>query len=181
MYNKIMNSKYLTPRARQEIYKNENTPDHVIRHCKCVSEVALAISKALEREGFALNLRLIQDSCLFHDLKRSMPNHAEEGYEVLYNLGFIKEAEIVRDHMRHNPSSSVSDLTELDIVCIADRLVLEDEYVGLEKRMEYVLNKASSEDAIKAINAKKKEMTKILMGIEEITGKTIDEIVGEDK
>ena len=176
-----MNSKPLSKKTREQIYENENTPSHVIRHCKCVSEVALAIGGALQKEGLPLNLKLIQDSCLLHDLKRAVPNHAEEGYEVLLNLGLLEEAEIVREHMRHNPSCTCEALTELDIVCIADRLVLEDEYVGLEKRMEYVLNKASGEDAVKAIINKKQELKSVLKKIEEKTGRTIDEIVRKGK
>jgi len=180
MYNINMKRESLSQESYEKICKAENTPVHVICHCRCVSNVAVLIAKALIKEGFDLDLVLLRNSCLLHDISRAKPDHAERGYELLVKLGYLDEAAIVREHMRHNPSSSCEDFTELDIVCIADRLVLEDCFVGLEERMAYVLEKSKDNlEAIRIIRNKKAELKIVLKKIEEKVGKTIEEIILE--
>ena len=94
--------------------------------------------------------------------------------------GWLDEAEIIRVHMHYSPFSELEDLTETDMICLADRLVLEDAYAGLDKRMDYVIakaKKAGRANAEEIINAKKEITRKLIKEIEKTIGITFDQLM----
>ena len=74
--------------------------------------------------------------------------------------------------------SPIDKANETDMVCLGDRLVKEDRYVGLDERIDYVINKARKkgvgEDVINNILKKKQEAGEFIRGIERKTGRSID-------
>ena len=81
--------------------------------------------------------------------------------------------------------SPIDKANETDMVCLGDRLVKEDKYVGLDERIDYVINKAgrngAGEAVINNILKKKQEAGEFIKGIERVTGRTIDDIaLGKD-
>ena len=84
--------------------------------------------------------------------------------------------------MTYPQYNSVDKLNECDIVCIADRVVKEDTYVGLDERIDYILKKAEGKPDVQKKILKKKEETRILLDeIGEIIGKSLDELFAESR
>ncbi len=160
--------------------KEYNTPVHVIGHCRAVAETAYIIAEELNKHGYDLNLDLILAAGLTHDIARVEDEHWNRGAEFMAERGWLEEAEIIRVHMHYSPFSELKDLTETDMICLADRTVLEDTYVGLDKRMDYVIEKAIKAGRLNAreiINSKKEITRQTIIGIENIIGITLDQLM----
>lgn len=161
------------------IISEYGTPQRVVRHCKEVTRVALAIASELNKKGCDLDLNIIQAAGLLHDVARVEKDHEKAGSILLKELGYPYVAEIISRHMRYSEFHLPSEMTETDIVCLGDRLVKEDEFVGLDERMDYVIQKMISwgkEDAVPVILAKKEQVRSVICEIEKLTGKSLDEI-----
>lgn len=158
------------------LYKKYQTPDHVILHCRAVADTAVKIGEALNAHGFSLDIPLIRGAALAHDVARVHEKHWEVGAYILENLGYTDEADIVRVHMRYD-FQPFEKLSETDLVCLGDRLVKEDEYVGLDERIDYILKKAPDDpDVQKRILSKKEETRQFMKQIEGAIGQTIDNL-----
>lgn len=163
------------------LYLQYHTPEHVIRHCHEVSDTAVRIGEALNAHGFNLDIHLIRGAGLAHDVARVSDKHWEVGADILSELGYQAEADIVRVHMRYD-FNDFDALNETDMVCLGDRLVKEDKYVGLDERIEYILHKAPDEPEVRKRILSKKEETRYLMEqIEAVIGQTIDSLFDGQK
>jgi hypothetical protein len=70
--------------------------------------------------------------------------------------------------------------TETDMVCLADRLVLENHYVGLHIRMDYIIKKAGDQpEIIRRIQSNKVLVGEYIAKLEQLLGTTIESIVQE--
>lgn len=160
------------------LLKNYQTPDHVIRHCVKVTDTALKIGKALIDKGYDLDLGLIQSAGLIHDIARVEDKHWEIGADIADRLGYHQEAEIIKIHMFYNCNPDRDAINEKDIVCLSDRMVKEDEYVGLENRMQYVLEKfRGNPEAYERISRKMKDNKEMIDKIEKVIGTSIDSLM----
>jgi len=160
------------------LLKKYHTPEHVIRHCIKVAETALRIGKALNEKGCDLDLDLIQGAGLIHDIARVEDKHWERGADIASSLGYRQEAEIIKIHMTYNCDPECEKISEADVICLADRMVKEDEYVGLENRMQYVLDKfAGNREAVERIRKRIQDNKAMIGRIEEIIGTTIDSLM----
>ncbi len=164
-----------------KLLKEYGTPEHVIRHCIAVADTAVAIGNALNEAGYRLDIDLIQGAAIIHDIARVHDKHWDVGADIARNLGFNDEADIIKVHMFYPEFSQVAKANETDMVCLGDRLVKEDQYVGLDERIDYVITKArkkgAGEDVINNILIKKQEAAQFIKDIETVTGKTMDDIV----
>ncbi|MEG0829085.1 MAG: HDIG domain-containing protein [Anaerovoracaceae bacterium] len=163
-----------------KLLKEYNTPIHVINHCKAVAHVAMVMGNELNRNGFKLNLDLIQGAGLLHDIARVEDEHWKIGSKIAESLGYTQEAHIIGVHMTYSPFSSIESINETDLVCLGDRVIKEDAYVGLDERMEYIIQKAKNKghkDAIARILEKKKEAEGLIDGIEKTIGMSLDELM----
>lgn len=171
-----MTAKRITEDECRQLYKEYNTPPHVIRHCEAVSMVAVKIGEALNKSGLNLDIDLVKGAGLAHDIARAGDEHWIVGANILEDLGYKDEADIVRVHMFYN-FNSFDKLNETDLVCLGDRLVREDEYVGLDVRIEHIINKAGNEPKRTERILESKKATRGFMDqIEEQIGQTIDSL-----
>ena len=112
--------------------------------------------------------------------KRAIEEALKEAAKVLRSLGYNDEADVVENHM-HYDFPKEGDPDETDIVCLADRLVCEDEYVGLDRRLDYLINKpGKTEERTRRLLEKKKDTEDFISRIEEKMGCTIDSLFAED-
>ena len=84
--------------------------------------------------------------------------------------------------MMYEFTADAMHLTEADLVCIGDRIMLEDYYAGIDKRMDYIIAKAERQGnmAARPIILKKKEETKVLLRqIEDRIGMTLDKLMAD--
>lgn len=164
----------------EELYEKYATPAHIRRHCKAVCRAALILARELNLYGFNLDLELIRGAALLHDLVRLKENHAGEAAKILLDIGYQEEAAIILVHMDYDMAKTLSDISEVDLVCFGDRVVREDEFVGLSARMEYVVEKArGNEAAINRIRSREKETELLLKEIEQLIGMSIEELMNK--
>ncbi len=174
----IAGGRMIDRRTQEELFNEYGTPERVRRHCNAVAEAAVKLGNALNAAGYNLDLELIESAARIHDVARATPHHADAGYEFLMAKGYAAEAAIVKEHMTHefNPVESIN---ELDVVCMGDRTVKEDEYVGLKSRMEYLMQKPSIADDRKAlIKSIAKKTGEYFEAVERVIGITFDELLG---
>lgn len=154
------------------------TPPHVIRHCMAVSDTAVRIGRALIEKGVDLDLNLLEASTLLHDIARVEENHGVKGAVFLEKRGYRQVAKLVKSHMFYATDPYKDNITEQDLLCLADRMVKEDKYVGLDERMGSVLEKliALGVDTDRVIH-RLEENRLIKERIEKIIGKPIDSLM----
>ena len=165
----------------QEYYKRFETPKHVIGHCRGVSDAGARIASALNDAGFSLDVELVRVSGLVHDMCRLRENHGEEAARILREDGYPEEADVVENHM-HYTFGDPRHVKETDILCLADRLVLEDTYVGLDRRIDYLIHKPGETFARTERLYKSKQATREYMdALESFIGKSIDSLFIEPR
>ena len=106
----------------ERLYEEYQTPEHVIAHCREVTRVACGIAEHLNLHGYHLDVDLVRGAGLAHDVARTSDEHWNVGADILQELGYESEAEIVRNHMFYN-FDCIDCLCETDMVCLGDRLV----------------------------------------------------------
>lgn len=175
---------YITDPLIQKLYEEFNTPAHVRAHCRGVTECALKLADALmaaDPEGIHLDKQLLYGAGMLHDMARRQDHHEIVAADRLEELGFSEAAEIVRGHMKTMTYHDADHVTEADLLYISDRMVLEDTFVGLEKRMAYLREKMirngrdpDSEHA----RMNRRNSYQFVQQIEEKTGRPVSEICG---
>ncbi len=171
-------TKRITQNEIEDLYVKWHTPDKVKAHCKAVSDVGVKLAEELNKHGYSLDLTLIKGTGLVHDVARIYDKHELIGYDILSELGYMDEANIVKVHMRYPKYNEIEELNECDIICLADRVVKENKYVGLDERIEYIIGKVpdGNPEVIERILLKKEETREVLDKIAQIIGKSIDEL-----
>lgn len=170
--------KYPTLEQCKKLWEKYQTPPHVIGHCKEVSRVATLLAKTLKEHGVDLNVPLVQSAGWLHDIKRVEEAHWEKGAQIAKELGYDDIADLILVHMSYRIDGEKKEITELDLLCIADRTVLEDKFVGLDLRMDYIIKKSNhdlqTEERIRKSFAQTRHF---LEYIEQIVGRSLDEIM----
>ena len=136
--------KHLTDTDIQNLYQEFHTPAHVQAHCRGVTQCAMKLADALmaaDPEQIRLDRALLYGAGMVHDMARKCEHHEAVAADKLAELGFQAEAEIVRGHMRTMTYHDIDHVTEADLLYISDRMVLEDTFVGPEKRFAYLREK----------------------------------------
>ena len=129
------------------------------------------------------DLALTEAAGLLHDMARVEENHWDVAADFCIEHGMPDEGKIIRVHMMYEFTTDAGHLTEADLVCLGDRLVLEDRYVGIDERMDYIIAKAErrGETAARPVILRKKEETKVLLNeIEERIGMSLDELMAQE-
>ncbi|MDR0886816.1 MAG: radical SAM protein [Clostridiales Family XIII bacterium] len=196
----------LTPDTIEALLKEYETPDHVVRHCNRVAQVAVNIAKAINAARFKdtdadaiptdvevtgiaddfevtdnagttlLDVDLIYKAARLHDIVRTRENHAAEGAKIIEPYD-RQVTEIIRAHMSHDLSADLKQITPTDIVSLADRMVKEDKYIGFEERMEDILHRFKRDaHALEVIKSRIDQTRFLIEQIEQLTGKHIDSI-----
>ena len=167
----------LTEERCYELFREYETPKHVIAHCRAVCDVSVRFAEELNAKGFNFDISLVRAAGLIHDLVRLKKPHDKEGAKVLRSLGYFEEADIVEDHMGHQFPENLKDSTESDMVVLADRLVCENEFVGLERRIKYLKDKYGNIPEVNEKLDKGAIRTRMFMNqVEEVLGKSIDSL-----
>lgn len=169
---------YPTYEDCEYLWEQYNTPPHVIRHCKAVSKTAVLVAKEMNQNGYRFDVELLETAGWLHDLMRLEEDHGGRAAAVLRELGYGNVADVVAVHMSYHLDPDNPDITEIDLLCFADRLVIEDQYSGLIRRMEYIIEKSKKyyPDAEPRIRRSFQRTRQFKKNIETIIGKDIEEI-----
>lgn len=172
--------KHPTREECERLLQEYGTPEHVRRHCRAVAQTAYTVAEALNHNGYDLNLDLILAAGLLHDIARVEDRHWDVGAELMDRLGYHEEAKIIKVHMDYDFDINDFSVNEADMVCLGDRLVKEDEYVGLDIRIDYIIDKAikfGHSDHVPRILEKKGRSEIYIKHLESEIGCTIDELM----
>ncbi len=164
----------------EEMLYMYGTPEHVRNHCRAVADTACIVARALNDSGACLDIGLIEAAGMLHDIARTKDRHWEAGADIVREMGYDEESRIIRVHMTYSPFSDISKVNETDMVCLGDRLVKEDKYVGLDERIDYVIEKMQRNgnfDARPFILEKKKDCQRFLDQIESVIGISVDDLI----
>jgi len=120
--------------------------DHIVRHSLQVCRVAACLAQSLNANHHRLNCDLIRAAALLHDITKTRSfkteeNHAVTGGQFLAERGYPKVGDLVRQHVRLDAYPDPVTIGEAQIINYADKRVLHDRIVGLDKRLEYILEK----------------------------------------
>ncbi|MBK5246119.1 MAG: HDIG domain-containing protein [Peptostreptococcaceae bacterium] len=171
---------YITKEYAMELLENNQTPEHVILHCMEVARVSEILAGELNKHGYNLSLKVVKGAAMLHDISRVDENHGEVGARIAESKGYQREADIIKNHMHYSITNDIRNLSEMDIVCLGDRMVKEDEYVGLRLRMDYILNKfKNNPKAEEIIKTRILENGILLKKIEKLIGNNIDDLMIE--
>jgi molybdenum cofactor cytidylyltransferase len=175
-------SPVLSPEDALYLLSLLDVPDRVVRHCQTVASVGQALARALKPHQPGLDVDLVQAAGLLHDLARVRPDHAAAGRDLLRNLGLHRLGEVVGAHMVLTPEQAdMSRVTEEQLVYLADKLVAEDEIVGLEERRAATLRSwgdgFAAPEALEGLEARMQAARLILRKVEGVTGHPASEIL----
>ena len=120
--------------------------DHIVVHCLQVCRVATFLAENLSTTQNRLNKDLIRAAALLHDITKTRSfkteeNHALTGGEFLAERGYPEVGELVRQHVRLDSYPDPVTIGEAEIINYSDKRVLHDKIVGLEKRLDYILER----------------------------------------
>lgn len=173
---------YITEETAMFLWDENKTPKHVVRHCRAVAQTSLLIGEELNKHGYNLSLEVILGAAWLHDVARVQDRHEEVGADIVLACGFEPEAKIIQHHMHHEITTDVNQIQEIDVVCLSDRMVKEDQFVGLMERMEYVLEKwKGNQEAEEVIRQKFKEQRNLLDEIEKKIGIPIETLISQER
>ena len=120
--------------------------DHIVVHSMQVCRVATFLAEHLNSQQSRLNHDLIRAAALLHDITKTRSfkteeNHALTGGQFLAEQGYPEVGDLVRQHVRLDAYPDPVTLGEAEIINYADKRVLHDRIVGLDKRLDYILEK----------------------------------------
>ncbi|MBC3797832.1 DVU_1551 family NTP transferase [Acetobacterium tundrae] len=145
--------------------------EKIRKHSEKVLEVSHFLLSQIKDKDVTLDVTSVQAAAMLHDIMRAEEHHPEKGAQLLKKLGYEKTGNIISTHM---DISVVEDreITENEIVYLADKLVVNDQLVCLKKRENQTLIKYDKNpEASEKIKRRFENARLIQHKIEAITGK----------
>jgi uncharacterized protein (TIGR00295 family) len=156
-------SKEITPKECILLLKNNGCSDEVIKHCKCVRDLAVRIAEKTNAD-----IKTVELGALLHDIGRSKThgiNHAIEGVKIAkQNKIPLKIIRIIERHIGAGISKKtaiklglpgkdyIPKTLEEKIVCHADNLIDNCNRQKIEYEIEKALNKGQKNYAKRLLN-----------------------------
>ena len=155
-------------------------PEKGVAHGLAVARVAGALGRALNCHGYQLDLDLLRNAALLHDIGKGRPQHEAWGAELLVGLGLEKLAEIIAGHRDARPPVP-GRLAEKEVVCLADKLVRGTLRVSVRERFAEKLDiYARDPEACRVIRGRLGNALALQSLLEVAVGRNIEEILGAE-
>ena len=165
-------------RSEAEALAQQLMPEKGLLHGRLVARVAVSLGLELNCHGAELDVDLLYNSGLLHDIAKGRPRHEAAGAKLLKSLGLGDLSAIVSAHRDSLPPES-GILSEKEVVYLADKLVRGQYQVPVHQRFTEKLELyAGNKAAFRAIRLRMENALVIQDIMEKSTGKTIDEILG---
>lgn len=156
--------------ALHQLYAPDRNRRHIRAHCLVVARVGLRLGAPLLQAGRDISLETVASAALLHDIAKGRPDHARLGGEFLREQGFSTVAGIIAAHHESDDLAS-DDVNASVLLRVADLLVLEDRFAGLENRFAATLHRFRHDpDALQAIRAKQAAAHTAMKHLERIIG-----------
>ena len=164
-------------RAEARALAEQAMPERGVAHGLAVAHVALRLGEELNRHGGRLDLDLVHNAAILHDVAKGWPRHEVAGGELLVRFGLNGLADIVASH-RDVPPPASGVLTEKEVVCLADKLVRCDRRVAVEERFgEKLALYAADEAACAAIRGRRANALALRDLVEASCGRPVEDIL----
>jgi molybdenum cofactor cytidylyltransferase len=155
----------------------EGLPAAVIDHCRTVAAVTRKLAESLHGLGLDIDVELACRAALLHDIARTGKDHARAGARLLDSHGFTRLAPIVEAHMDLEVEPG-RPLDEIQIVFLADKLVVGNQVADLEQRFARKMEKYGRDpEAAAAISRRRDTALCIRAKIEQKAGMTVEAIL----
>jgi uncharacterized protein len=120
--------------------------DHIVAHSMQVCRVATYLTDYLVGQHPHLNAKMIRAAALLHDITKTRSfntreDHALTGSQFLTDRGYPEVGDLVRQHVVLDEYSATKIPVEAEIINYADKRVLHDEIVDLDRRLDYILER----------------------------------------
>ena len=120
--------------------------DHIVIHSLQVCRVGTFLTEHLNKQHYRLNFDLVQSAALLHDITKTRSfetreDHALTGGKHLSDCGYPAIGDLIRQHVKLDTYSDAGTISEAEVLNYADKRVLHDEIVGLDRRMDYILER----------------------------------------
>lgn len=120
--------------------------EHIIHHSLEVARVALFLSLELNKKGHRIDLGLVEAASLLHDIAkteclRTKEDHARTGCQLLKGMGYERVGEVVAQHIWLEKRGNSLGVSEEEIVNYADKRVMHDRIVPLERRFNDLIER----------------------------------------
>lgn len=146
-------------------------------HGRAVAEVADHLREELAKAGCKIDADKVHNGALLHDIGKGVPDHEAEGARMMQRLGLSELAEVVGAH-RDAKILDNGHFGEKELVCLADKLVHGGKRVVVEERFAEKLEiYKADEQACRAIRRRLDNALGLQRKVEEITGKTLEEML----
>jgi molybdenum cofactor cytidylyltransferase len=144
-------------------------PDGVKAHSRMVAELARILAVRLNQAGMNLNIDLVVSAGYLHDLAREQHDHAMVGANILQRMGYPRVAEIVANHM--DLRRTEQQVTESDLIYLADKYVQENRLVSLDERFSKSLERhANNPEILENVTRRKHDAEIVADQIEKTLG-----------
>lgn len=152
------------------IIKYYKMPEHIIKHCDEVAKVSLEVYNIV-KENCKLNKDALFAAARLHDIARKEKNHASVGAKIMSEIGYEYIGDIISTHM-DIVVNEATDISENEILYLADKLVKEDKVCSLDERFSQPLkDNANNPQAVNKIMGRLNSAKEIIKKIEKLTGK----------
>ncbi len=134
------------------LLRKYNCPTKVIKHCEEVAKLAVEIAGKLGEKGIKINLTLVEDGALLHDIGRSKTHavdHGVVGAKIAESEGLPEDlVRIIRRHVGGGITSQEAEVfgwpkdvyepvtLEDKIVSYADKLIDKSKRVPIDVEIE---------------------------------------------
>lgn len=122
-----------TPGEALALLRLHGVGERGLAHARGVAQAALAMARALDVKGLRLDAELVESAALLHDIAKGQKFHEQAGGALLAALGYEAAARIVAAHRDIAPADA-PEITERELVYLADKLVRGGQRVGVEAR-----------------------------------------------
>ena len=120
-----------TEGACQELLQFFGTSERTQAHCEAVCRVAVKLADGLS----GINREMLFTAARIHDAARNRQDHPAVLAEELERRGYRYLASVDRVHM-DLPDAMSEGISEHALLYLADKLVIEDQYVGIDRRFQ---------------------------------------------
>lgn len=170
----------ITIKEQEALFEECGTPNHIRAHCNAVAEVAYRIGTFLNEKGQHLDVETIVGAARVHDMARLQPSHDLVGATILHQYGYDAEANLVMQHTHYFPFHELNSFEEQDVLCLADRTVRENAFVGIDERFRHLAEKPGvTPELRKEMDEVLDETHAFIDRVVQVVGVSLEELCGD--
>lgn len=164
-------------RDEVQLLAEQTMPPQGLAHGLAVARVARILGTALNSKGCSLDMGIVYNSALLHDIAKGQAHHELRGAELLKSLGLTDLCGPVAAH-KSKKLSEKGTISEKDIVCLADKMVRGTKRMVVVRRFEEKLQLYKGDkEACKAIRRRLENVQTLEKAVVKVLGHPLEDIV----